>query len=141
MYKKVIVALLACSLALNIGFFSMLITSGPKKTENNYKAHLSEAARCFDEYLQTEQAEAYTYGICGMYVALTNLTEFKENTRAYKDKNYIFELYGYMVLSPETVKSRLSEVIDTLDMFARDPNDSGAVLKLSNLLNKIKRGQ
>jgi hypothetical protein len=137
MQKNTILLLLTISLVFNV-ILEILFSLERKSTEfykKQFITSLVNATNNFEEYISGHE-EAYVYGIGNVNTALHMIHNYDEKSLAYRYKNNINELYGYMVVSPEKVKPHISKITDAFKLLTE--NNNNGYVKIQEILNLIK---
>ena len=135
----------AAILILCLTIFSLLFAVLWQRAENSKddirqlaQASASDAYSQFVEYQANGEVSSYWYGVAA----------FRSFEQAYyllvdgtiKSSNYAFckEVYGYLVLSPETSQKHMAEIIEVMEILSMNVENEDGYLRMADLRNNIQ---
>ena len=135
----------AAILILCLTIFSLLFAVLWQRAENRKddirqlaQASASDAYSQFVEYQANGEVSSYWYGVAAFrsfeqaYYLLVDGTS--------KSSNYAFcnEVYGYLVLSPETSQKHMAEIIEVMEILSMNVENEDGYLRMADLRNNIQ---
>ncbi len=142
--KNRIKTILIICLAASTLLFVFLWQS--EKNEKSYKDDVQLLAQSsarssyehFVEYQKNGDESSYWYGVADFRAFEQAYQLLIVNTN--KNSDYLFcnEVYGLLVLTPEKCQERIADIIETMELLAKDVEDVNGYNKMSSLRNRLR---
>ena len=118
-----------------------------QRAENNDKDIKSlaqtsafQAYTQFLEYEKNGHESDYWYGVGDFRAFQQAYSLMTQDTNKSTNSHYCNDFYGYLVLSPEECQSHISEVVEVLNILAKNVEDENGYIRMFELENLLKYG-
>ena len=142
MKKRISLVLIVCLAVLAL-IFGLLWQNARNNSDDVRMLAQSSAASAYAQFVEYQDKgyeSSYWYGVAEFRSFEQAYHLLTENTQ--KASNYVFcnEVYGYLVLTPESGMAHISEIVEVMEILAQDVEDENGYIRMSELRNILEHG-
>ncbi len=138
--KKLPIILFICLLITTSIFFGLWQKERQDQTDliNLCKASAASAVTSFEEFKDFGHESNYWSGVSDFRAFQQTYFLLAEGTNEATNYNFCNDVYGHLLISPETSQNNIDEVISVMEIIANNLDDPNGIRRMSELRNNIQ---